>query len=671
MTVNGDVGFRNGKSGAIYTFTKIAGGTGGLSFATWSTCTSVAYGFTTLDADNYTGTIALDGDVLTFNVGDILKTGAEPGDKVLPLAVSNNATVNLSGATLNGAAANLVLKSDGVYVLLPVAYTVTVQKIYDDPTDPYSPYTEVVTTNEFETINEAIATNPSKIYLVDSSIAAPEGWEKSLENEIYVLTPIPPVAYVDGMTSECGYIDFSDALSAALTSGSHQLYIVSSQAIETLTVPDGCVLTLSVPSAKGGELDVSNIVVAAGASLQMATAVEAEYSVSGALELKIGDFTGSSVDLAAVGATCTVRSGVTAPTVTTSVANYEVRNNGGEYSVREDMGWLYEADGYQNYTGGWSNDVVYSEGKVHIEDGNTYIADKPSAGQLVTVAMTLSFDDANDEDEDVGDAKAAVRLASGQDEGTYQFQLYTTNELGAAAWANATVAGVTATTNVDYTFVFVLDLTNKVYTASIVDGATTNAFSVGESDKIPFAYQGTVTPVQQIEFIGAGTVTSIQGSYEDVSAPAEEFDPNEEVTINGSSVTLTSDQADWLNACAGTKAAKDQILAGLDATAFNNAYLLNLDITNPAYDGTFTFEVTDFDVGDTTVTVKVTLTRSGEIEGPINGTLKLTGTDALGNAFEVKGSSTITDAHFSTGDGEVTISFPKDADTKFFQPVIE
>ena len=225
--------------------------------------------------------------------------------------------------------------------------------------------------------------------------------------------------------------------------------------------------------------------------------------------------------------------------------------------------------------------------------------------------------------------------------------------------------------NVDYTFLFALDLTNKTYTASIVSGATTNVMTVGGATDILFACQGTVTPVQKIEFIGAGTVTSIQGSYEDVSAPAEEFDPNEEVTINGSSVTLTSDQADWLNACAGAKAAKDQILAGLDATAFNNAYLLNLDITNPAYDGTFTFEVTDFDVGDTTVTVKVTLTRSGEIEGPINGTLKLTGTDELGHAFEVKSSAIITDEHFSSGDGTTTISFTKDVNTKFFKPVIE
>ena len=116
VTVNGDVGFSNGKSGATYTFTKVAGGTGNLSFASWSAATSVAYAITTIDADNYTGTIQLDGSVLTFNVGDILKAGAVAGEKVLPLTVANNATVNVASARLNGEAAKLAVTANGVYV---------------------------------------------------------------------------------------------------------------------------------------------------------------------------------------------------------------------------------------------------------------------------------------------------------------------------------------------------------------------------------------------------------------------------------------------------------------------------------------------------------------------------------------------------------------------------
>lgn len=116
MTLAGDVNFENGSSGKTVTFRKIAAGTGNLSLKSWSSCTGITYGFTTLDADNYTGTIQLDGSVLTFNVGDILKADAGIGDLVLPLTVANGATVNLANATLNGAVAEFEVKEDGIYV---------------------------------------------------------------------------------------------------------------------------------------------------------------------------------------------------------------------------------------------------------------------------------------------------------------------------------------------------------------------------------------------------------------------------------------------------------------------------------------------------------------------------------------------------------------------------
>ena len=419
------------------------------------------------------------------------------------------------------------------------------------------------------------------------------------------------------------------------------------------------------PAAGTGSITVVNGTYSGEYGIIVASNAQNTVSVQG------GTFAGDLMVEEGEGGTIAVSGGKFVAEVPAEycATGYEPKDNGdGTYGVREDKGWIFAEEGYWNYTGTWSGIASAGE-KVTVETNATYMANRPSDGQLVTVAMTLSFDDANDEDEDVGDAKAAVRLASGETSGTYQFQLYTFDGAN-KVWTNATVA-VAATNEVDYTFVFVLDLTNKTYTASIVYGATTNAMTVGGVTNILFANQGAVTPVQQIEFIGAGTVTSIEGSYEDAEAPVEEFNPNEEVTINGASVMLTSDQADWLNACSGSKAEKGAVLSGLGETAFNNAYLLNLNITDPAYDGTFTFEVSDFTVGDTTVSVKVTLTRSGEFDGPINGTLKLTGTDELGNAFEVKDSATITDEHFSAGDGEVTISFPKDEDTKFFMPVIE
>ena len=417
--------------------------------------------------------------------------------------------------------------------------------------------------------------------------------------------------------------------------------------------------------ANAGEVTITgNGTVTGAGGIAENTASDASVSIAS------GNYTATGDLFANVeGATIAVSGG----TFNQSVADdylaegYEVTDNGdGTYGVREDKGWIYAEEGYWNYTGTWSGvDVDPSAEAVTIETNATYMANRPSDGQFVTLAIKIRFDDVNDDASDLGDAKAAVRLAAGETDGTYQFQLYTSDGEN-KVWTNATV-DVTATKEVDYNFVFLLDLTNKTYTASIVSGATTNALSIGESvTEIPFACLGNVAPVQRIEFIGAGTVTSIEGSYEDAPAPAEEF-------VNGDefgAVTLDTAQAAWLNGQNNYAALADKI-ATMSQDAFNKAYLLNLDITDPAYDGTFTFEVSDIDVGDTTVSVKVTLTRSGEFDGPIIGTLKLTGTDELGNAFEVKDSATITDAHFSAGDGEVTITFPKDANTKFFQPVIE
>ena len=674
IKLSADWTINNGWTGEGYrtTFAKLSG-TGTLTVNGGSGGVGDPIPYTITRLEGFTGTIA--GTRGKFTIGTIVAaTEPTPGTKLVNFTTANAPVLDNTKVVYNNAEQDVDLEfkaGDGIYVAEPdyVAYTVTVVRNYDDPTDPYSPYTETFTTNYFESINAAIATSPApdKIYLIDSSIEAPAGWQKSLEDETYVLTPIPPVAYVDGMTSSNGYTDLSEALAAALASGTHTLYIVSSQTLETFTVPDGCTLTLSVPSAMGGALDVSNIVVVSGASLKMASAIEAEYSVSGALELNTGDFSGSSVDLAAVSATCTVRSGVTSPTITTSLADYEVTSDNGTYGVREDKGWIYAEEGYWNYTGTWSGvDVDPSAEAVTIETNATYMANRPSDGQFVTVEMTLSFDAENDEDEDLGDVKTAVKIASGETEGSYAFKLYTTNELG-RAWETATV-GVTALTNVDYTFVFVLDLTNKTYTASIVDGVTTNAMSVGGSTDIPFASNENAVPVQRIDFIGAGSVTSIKGSYEDAEEPAV-FVEDEPIALSDDSVQLSADQAAWLNKL-GAKSAVAEALATLSSDQFSSAYLLNLDLTD-----TFTYEftVSDITVGDSTVEVEVTLTRTGTLvdgKSSINGTLKLMGGATLpASGFVDLHVAPVGDDDFSDGD-TATWSFDKGSE-KFFQPVIE
>ncbi len=366
-------------------------------------------------------------------------------------------------------------------------------------------------------------------------------------------------------------------------------------------------------------------------------------------------------------------------------SGYEILNNGdGTYTVRKDNGWMYAAPGYWDYTGTWTEGAALDDDKVTFSDGATYSNRTASAGQLVTVAMTLSFDDVNDDEDGYEGAKAAIRLGAGagETEGAYVFQLYT-YEGSAATWKNAT--GFAPTVETDYNVLFVLDLTNKTYTASVVTGAgaTTNALSVGGSTTIAFANQNNATPVQQIEFVGAGTVSSIEGSYEDAPAPVE-FVENQVI----GNVTLTDDQADWLNA-QNNYAALAAKIATMTAAAFNDAYLLNLDILSEQYDGSYEFAVTgiavgpaEVDVGDpqpvqvpNAVTVTVKLERKGALDGGINGILKLKGGNSLpASTFVVIGGDgvVIDDDRFKKG-VEATIIFEKDSqnDAAFYQPVIE
>ena len=423
--------------------------------------------------------------------------------------------------------------------------------------------------------------------------------------------------------------------------------------------------------------DVANVAITGDDTEISATTQSVFVEEGGSATIAAGDFSGSLAVDSDANSSIAVSGGTFDAAVPEEFCaeGYEPTDDGeGHYTVRVDLGWIYEAEDHPNYTGGWSNSVAYAEDhKIKIEDGNTYTANRPSDGRMVTVAMTLSFDDVNDEDETVGDAKAAVKLATGG------FKVYTSEGPDGAVtsvWKSVTIEGsdMIPVADQDYKFLFVLDLTNTTYTAALITsgGAATNALVLtdGSVANIPFASRGNVAPVQKIEFIGSGSVTSIEGSYEDGPAPVDVFVEDESITLSDGSVSLSADQAAWLNKL-GAKSDVATRLGQLTSAQFSAAYLLNLDLMG---DFTYAFKATDITVGDSYVEVEVTLTRTGtRVDGKasINGTLKLTGTDELGHTFEVKDTATITDAHFSAGDGEATISFPKDASTKFFQPVIE
>ena len=338
----------------------------------------------------------------------------------------------------------------------------------------------------------------------------------------------------------------------------------------------------------------------------------------------------------------------------------------GRYTVRINLGWIYEAYDHPGYTGSWSNKVSYSEGKIAITDGNTYTADRHSDGRIVTLEMTMSFDDANDEDEDLGEVKTAVKL------GTQGFRVYTSEGPSGAVtsvWKTVEIEGLELlpTANQDYTFLFVLDLTNKTYTASLITngGVATNALALAGSTNIQFACRSNTAPVQRVEFVGSGTVTSIFGDYEDREIVLEFVDGQ---TIEN--VTLNAAQAAWLNGQDSYDALAEKI-ATMTQASFSDAYLLNLNILSDQYDGTYSFKVTGITVTDDKVTVTVELVRTAALTGGINGTLKLNGGATLpASGFTTLQSVDIGDEDFSEGNSTTCIFTKGEGGEKFFQPVI-
>ena len=118
LQIDGNVTFNNGWGGNTYTLNKVTGGGDGitLKLASATGMTGLTYVINELD---FGGTIAVEGNstksnpVLKLAFGNIVKAGAKVGDKVLSLTkniVPANSTetinVDLSGATLNGVAAN-------------------------------------------------------------------------------------------------------------------------------------------------------------------------------------------------------------------------------------------------------------------------------------------------------------------------------------------------------------------------------------------------------------------------------------------------------------------------------------------------------------------------------------------------------------------------------------
>ena len=330
--------------------------------------------------------------------------------------------------------------------------------------------------------------------------------------------------------------------------------------------------------------------------------------------------------------------------------------------------WIDEAEASTETTGAWDTTPVWSDGKMAINGDNAFTPTTESpSNSTVTVTMTMCFEDVRDdviEDPEATEGvQAAVCLAT---EGAATvFKAFT-----GAGWVVASAAGVTPSGEETYTMRFTFNYTNRTYGVEVLSGGTYVPLMNGGSAAFQLAQDKY--SLSKIKFNGTGTLTSMIGDYEEATAPAEEFAKDDVLTLSDTkTVTLTADQAAWLNSIGEYATVKAWVEGTATEATFGTAYLLNLTTA-----GALTsFAVTDIAVADTTVTVTVKLARSGAVQSgekdaPIKGELELHGASSLeaGGTFTKK-TATIGDAKFAESD-TTTLVFTKDGTTLFYKPTI-
>lgn len=347
--------------------------------------------------------------------------------------------------------------------------------------------------------------------------------------------------------------------------------------------------------------------------------------------------------------------------------------------------WVNESMATTGLTGDWTVPVEYdSEGWADVAANslsNSFTALQASTGRVVTVEIRVKFANVCDDDSDLAlGVKAGIRI--GTNETGNVFQLYTSQD-DLPGWANVSAEGMGAPKDdEEYGIRFVMDETNRTYTAS-VSNATASAYvplkKPDGASVFDFANKGGSATVSSFNFLGDGMVASIIGTCTDTIG----FVNGDEVVLagGGEPVKLTETQASWLNQIvdsgSGDRATVVAALATVAPADIEDACLLNLDITQEGWSG-WTFEATGISVkeetdGSRTVTVGVKLVRgdyavqSDGKSAPINGTLALYSYNLANKELTRITDDVVLDNNtFAEGD-EATITFTTDNEDGFLR----
>ena len=325
--------------------------------------------------------------------------------------------------------------------------------------------------------------------------------------------------------------------------------------------------------------------------------------------------------------------------------------------------WLDERAAACEWSGEWSTSIKYDDdGRAYLDGVDNevaFTAYNASTGNVVTVETKTQLFAYKWEYAPDANVQAAVRLGTNG-----CFQVWTDG-----GWLDVAADGITPASGEEYAIRTTFDYTAGTYSVEVNDSLL-QLKTPTPTASFPLAF--ATNCVSGIAFAGDTFFTSMIGDCR--LEIVGEFATDEVVMLKDNApFILNTAKAAWLNKL-GAKSAVEGKLSGMAPDDVTNAYLLNLDIASfDDVDGSCSFEITDIDIGDTSVIVAVTLTRTGKIEQKINGTLKFYGAATLAGFKDAKPiESTLSDDDFSEGD-TATAEIPLDGETPpaFFKAAIE
>ena len=340
-----------------------------------------------------------------------------------------------------------------------------------------------------------------------------------------------------------------------------------------------------------------------------------------------------------------------------------------------ELGWIDERAGSNMTTGLWSERVAYgADGRAQLYN-NIFEPYKASTGNVVTVEFKAQFCEVTNPVDPDATTQAAVRLGTNG-----CFQVWAREKLGVESggvgelgWVDVEAEGVVPVSGAQYSLRTTFDYSANTFSVAIKNNDVWLPLtSSTPNSNFPLAV--ATNCVTSVGFMGDTLFTSMSGDCR--MEVVGEFATNEVVMLmNNAPFFLNTAKAAWLNKL-GTKTTVEGKLSGMRLDDVNKAYLLNLDLDClDDVEGSYSFQVTDINVGTDSVAVSVTLTRSGKVEQKINGTLNFYGAATLAAFKEGAaklGGASLTNESFAGGE-TATATIPLDGETPpaFFNAKIE